>query len=61
MADTQAETDDELRIAARKVLRAARASPTRKRTRRVWWGRLALLLLAVAGATVSFVLIVQHF
>ena len=60
MADTETETDDELRIAARKVLRAARARPTsRVRTRRAWWRVLAILLALVALA-VSLVVIAQR-
>jgi len=60
MGDKQADAHDELRIAARRVLRAARARPTTKRrTRRARWGGLTLLL-ALAAVAVSLVVIAQQ-
>jgi len=60
MADTQTETDDELRIAARRVLRAARARPTSPvRRRRAWW-RVLAILLTLAAVTVGLVVIAQR-
>jgi hypothetical protein len=57
MADTQAETDDELRIAARRVLRAARVRPTRQRRKgRLSWGALALLLVVAATVVIGLVI-----
>ena len=61
MGDTHAEADDELRIAARRVLRAARARPTHKRrTRRALWGVL-ILVLVLAVVAVSVGLIAERF
>jgi hypothetical protein len=60
MAETQAEADDALRIAARRVLRAARARPaSKRRSRRAWWGGLTLLL-ALVVVTVSLVVFAQQ-
>jgi hypothetical protein len=57
MADTQAETDDELRIAARRVLRAARVRSTRQRRKgRRSWGALVLLLVVAATVAIGLVI-----